>query len=532
MTFLSIARRATAAAVTALLAAAALGTARPAAAADPEPRQPGYGFSNQDFGFSEGGNHPDLPSRYPAMTAFLEGRTPIIRIELEWWRLQPTRETTNDQLNWGRLDNEIRSANAQGLRVLLILGYGVPWLAGDKATTKNLGSWFPREDEPWRNIIDQAMVRYSGMVQAVEVWNEPNLNGRHGNDTVVELQQRYWELTRIAHRAVKARCPECTVLAGGSANGPTEAPAESPSGWLDYGYRHGFKNDFDAVAYHPYWGGFRGRGPSTPACPPDPRIWSLFGPADPKCGELAATRQLMVQNNDGAKKIWATEFGAPTDEIEPEYRQSRETVRDHIVEAVHMWRERDYTGPMFLYSYRDVQPVYGDNPNLCAEKPRDSQCNYGITDSDGKPKEPIFSDLKAKVANRYEPSMPNGTNLRRLMALKSPNGKFWFWFEATGNVAVYRTRDAKVLWASDTLGTGDELRMQNDGNLVLYTKTGAVARSTGNRPRILPSKTHRPVAEHPVASRLWMQDDGNLVLYHETPNGPKAVWATDTAGQH
>jgi hypothetical protein len=48
----------------------------------------------------------------------------------------------------------------------------------------------------------------------------------------------------------------------------------------------------------------------------------------------------------------------------------------------------------------------------------------------------------------------------------------------------------------------------------------------------LPSNTDRPVAEQPVPSSLRMQNDGNLVLYRETQNGAVPVWASDTYGQY
>lgn len=118
---------------------------------------------------------------------------------------------------------------------------------------------------------------------------------------------------------------------------------ESPSAWLQYGYDNGYDNGYrpylDALAYHPYAPG-RGMSPSTPMCgSSNPRYWNLFGPADPACGELAATRAVMVRNGDAAKKIWGTEFGHPTaDNEHPEWVRPPEVVRDVLVESVAMWR--------------------------------------------------------------------------------------------------------------------------------------------------------------------------------------------------
>jgi hypothetical protein len=99
----------------------------------------------------------------------------------------------------------------------------------------------------------------------------------------------------------------------------------------------------DAVAFHPYpdFGGGH-----LPSYAQDPchgtknwyRYWSGFGfgPDDPQCGGLAALRDVMVRNGDADKKIWATEFGFPSDGWrEP---QTMEHVRDALEEGVRMWR--------------------------------------------------------------------------------------------------------------------------------------------------------------------------------------------------
>jgi len=100
-------------------------------------------------------------------------------------------------------------------------------------------------------------------------------------------------------------------------------------------------------------------------------------------------------------------------------------------------------------------------------------------------------------------------------SLSSNNGTFVLKMQSDGNLVLYT--DAGVpLWASNTNGTstGNYAVMQSDGNLVVY------------------SSTHQPLwasntSGNPGA-KLVMQDDGNLVIYSATGT---PLWASNTAGQ-
>ena len=88
--------------------------------------------------------------------------------------------------------------------------------------------------------------------------------------------------------------------------------------------------------------------------------------------------------------------------------------------------------------------------------------------------------------------------------------------QSDGNLVVYCTFPRRAVWASNTHGNTNNVRIgarfQDDGNLVLYNKNRGVlwaASSNGGHMMI-------------------MQDDGNLVVYH---NDGAPIWATGTDGQ-
>lgn len=102
--------------------------------------------------------------------------------------------------------------------------------------------------------------------------------------------------------------------------------------------------------------------------------------------------------------------------------------------------------------------------------------------------------------------------------LRSDNGLYTLIMQGDGNLVLYEgvaTPPWRPVWATNTWNLPPALRpiradMQQDGNFVLYSNTGAQwASNTWNNP----------------GSRLVMQDDRNLVIYD--PNN-RPIWATNT----
>jgi hypothetical protein len=475
----------------------------PRASADPVPIPAPYTFTADDVGFAEGGAPTGLADRLDEMDTYLGAKKPIIRLDLEWWYVQ---DCAACALRWDKLDPIVDAAYARGSRVLIILAYGAPWANGGRGDD---GRWFPADDAAWRGIVDATVAHFGPKVQAYEVWNEPNNadRGDYGDGSAAARRQRYWDLARIAHDRVHAGCAGCVVLAGGSGNGTAVSPARNDNEsatWLDWAYQHGYGDTFDAVAHHPYPAWNSGLSPSHPECVT--RWWNMFGPPDEKCGELAAVRAVMVRHGDGAKKIWGTEFGYPSSGAGIT-TVPIETVRDDLEEGVRMWHALDYTGPLFVYSYRDSL--------TCAPGSTDPECHFGLTDATGHPKQPIYDDLALALTDTPLPSLAPGRSLHRRSALRSADARYYLWLQGDGNLVLYRVlgTGTTVLWTRGNQ-QGARLTNQHDGNLVLYDNAGKAVWSSATSGR--------------GDSRLILRDDGNLALYpNATPNRPS--WSTGTA---
>jgi hypothetical protein len=84
-----------------------------------------------------------------------------------------------------------------------------------------------------------------------------------------------------------------------------------------------------------------------------------------------SARSVMVAHGDGAKRIWGTEYGAPTFGA-----GISEAAQAQLVAAAYReWSKWDWSGPLFWYSARDA----GTDPN-------DREDHFGLVRRDFSPK--------------------------------------------------------------------------------------------------------------------------------------------------
>ena len=102
-------------------------------------------------------------------------------------------------------------------------------------------------------------------------------------------------------------------------------------------------------------------------------------------GTSPSLRSVMTANGDGEKKIWATEFGAPTDGPAGSF-VSEGTQAKMISKAYSTWRGYDWAGPLFTYQGRDL----GTSTDT-------SQNHFGLLHSNWSPK-PAYDAYRQAVA--------------------------------------------------------------------------------------------------------------------------------------
>lgn len=294
-----------------------------------------------------------------------------IRVDFDW----PSAEPRQGTFNWDPIDRVVAEASARGIEVLAVPAYTPSWARPSGTSDKHP----PTNFSHFASFVRQAASRYTSRgVDHWEIWNEPNIRNFWAP---LPNPEAYTRLLEQASTAIRNVNPSATILSGGVAPAADTADGSGvhPLTFVRRMYAAGGRNSFDAIASHPY---------SYPALATGTESWNPFY-------RLPEMRQIMVANGDSAKKIWITEYGAPTGTGEnavSETRQAR-TITDAFAQLAN-W---SWDGPLFVYSYRDV----GTNP-------ADREDNFGMVRRDFSPK-PAWTAFRDAIAAAAPPPRPPTT---------------------------------------------------------------------------------------------------------------------------
>jgi hypothetical protein len=181
--------------VTAVLALAA--GALPAAGAQPG-ELPGRTVRPAFFGLHDGD-----PTTWPA-TSF--GSLRLWDSGVSWRQL----ETSPGIFDFSRLDGVVRDARSRSVRVMLVLGqtpaFHVAAGAAPATGREYTGGGATRMPAvaAWRAYVRTVARRYAGRVEALQVWNEPNVAGFWSGTPAQMARLTYWaalEVRRAERRA-------------------------------------------------------------------------------------------------------------------------------------------------------------------------------------------------------------------------------------------------------------------------------------------------------------------------------------------
>jgi VCBS repeat-containing protein len=246
-----------------------------------------------------------------------------IRIMIPWAGV----EASNDVWTWAAVDRMVNGAVARDMKVLGFLNSPPGWAV--VPGTPALGGP-PADLQEYAEFVSMVATRYAGDISAYEVWNEPNY-------------YKFWEptpnaadytaLLKVAYLAIKAADPNAVVVGGVIGAAPDSGTQFVDSvRFISEMYDAGAAGYFDALSFHPYAMAMFSEGESVAGSP------------------LTMANQihdLMVANGDGNKKIWATEYGMPS-QLVTEAGQA-----NYIGDFLRTWRDLDYAGPAFIHTIRD-----------------------------------------------------------------------------------------------------------------------------------------------------------------------------------
>jgi polysaccharide biosynthesis protein PslG len=303
-----------------------------------KPAGPVAPFTANFFGMSTGAEITTLPDTQfdREMNLMQHMGVHWIRAVFSWSLVQPQDASAADE-EWPYIDRLVNYATALGMQIDAIIDnppvwaeQSVPTIACAKQPSFNLTAY--------ANFAAEVAARYpTSVVSAIELQNAPNLPGTW----VVPDACGYVQLMKQAYPAIKAANPSVLVLTGGlGAQNVFRKGQQGFAGDIFFSqmYDQGAQGFFDVLSWHPY------SYPCTPSqsCPKN-RPWY----------KTPAVRQMMVDHGDGAKPIWATEFGSPTNGSVGDGHVDEPTQSSIMVDGMNQWVALPYTGPFFVFAFRD-----------------------------------------------------------------------------------------------------------------------------------------------------------------------------------
>jgi polysaccharide biosynthesis protein PslG len=300
-----------------------------------------------------------------------------IRLDLAWDDIQPTSQSN---FNWSAFDRIVTEANARHLSLLPILDYTPGWARDPSCGSDKCA---PANPAQFAAFAAAAASRYAPLgIHTWEIWNEPNI-------TVfwqpAPNPSRYVSLLKATVAAIRAVDTGATLVSGGLSPAATGGGNISPVDFLTAFCQLGGQQVVDAIGFHPY------SYPVTPGYQADWNAWQQIAntPAN-LTGVLAA-------NGAAGKKIWLTEYGAPTNG--PGAGATSSDLKlgqmpDHVDEAlqagmasqsVALASSSAVAGALFWYSYQDQ-----------GTDPANAENFYGLRRANGTPK-PAYAALQQAI---------------------------------------------------------------------------------------------------------------------------------------
>jgi hypothetical protein len=300
-----------------------------------------------------------------------------IRVDLDWNDVQHVAATSWD---WAGFDRVVAAANTHNLRILALLTHSPAWARPAACTSFRC---YPADITTFKTFVTAAANRYvSQGVHMWEIWNEPNMAAMSGQPANVST---YANVLRTAAAAIRAVDPQSTVISGGLGPVATVYGNIAQLEFVQQLCATGAFSSVDGVGYHPY---------SYPVPPSYPQNWNAWQQI-----QSTPTNILGLLQSCGAtgKKIWLTEYGAPTNGPGVGATATNYMIGsspDHVDEAsqaqmatesVQLAAANANIASLIWYSYQDQGTSTTDRENF-----------FGLRRFDGTTK-PAYNSLMAAI---------------------------------------------------------------------------------------------------------------------------------------
>ena len=256
--------------------------------------------------------------------------------------------------DWTESDRIVKASAANGIKTIARIDFQPDWARKDLAHNGP-----PDNYQDYADFVSAFASRYRpgsaiGTVDAIEVWNEVNLNREWGNQAINPQQAAdYVRFLTLAYRAVHAAQPNIVVITAGlSPTGVRTSDAWDDAEYLQWLFEAGLKGgvNYDVLGAHG----------NTQAPEVEVALNSLaaFPDASFYFRRVEQLRAVQVKAGDSAWQIWFLEFGWTADKIHPQYAWfavAEDKKADNIVKAFQYANKNwaPWMGVMTLWTLAD-----------------------------------------------------------------------------------------------------------------------------------------------------------------------------------
>ena len=290
--------------------------------------------------------------------------------------------------DWTESDRVVKASTANGIKIIARIDFQPDWARKDLAMNGP-----PDNYQDYADFISAFATRYRpgsafGTVDAVEVWNEVNLNREWGNQAINRQQAAdYVRFLGLAYTAAHAAQPNIVVITAGlSPTGVKTSDAWDDAEYLQWLFDAGLKGgvNYDVLGAHG----------NTQAPEVEAELNSLpaFGDASFYFRRVEQLRAIQVKAGDADRQIWFLEFGWTADKVHPDFAWfsvTEDKKAENIVKAYAYARQHwsPWIGVMTVWTLAD--PTW---------TPADEKYWWAIDNPDGTPRAALNAVKSARLA--------------------------------------------------------------------------------------------------------------------------------------
>jgi len=293
--------------------------------------------------------------------------------------------------NWSEADRIVAASKKAGIKIIARLDFQPTWARKDGAFNGP-----PDNYQDFYDFVSAFVSRYGpkspiGQVDAIEVWNEVNLNREWGMGVISQQQAAdYVRLLSGAYKAAHDANPQIVVITAGlSPTGVKTSEAWDDVEYMQWLFDAGMKGgvNYDVLGAHG----------NTQAPEVEVELNSLpaFGHPSFYFRRVEQLREVQVRNGDANRQIWLLEFGWTSDTVHPNFAWfavSEEKKAANIVKAFQYAKANwsPWIGVMTLWTLPD--------PNWTVAR---EEYHWAIANADGTARPALTAIKNARQSGLF-----------------------------------------------------------------------------------------------------------------------------------